>query len=990
MSADSVEEILGSDMKSEEDERSFSDDELSVWSEAEELFGNGDEIQGDEIQGDERLLDKNEFFIPNNNNLLFQNSEQEEIEEEEPLEIFMPNKQILLPFQEILNKKEPCFNVTNNEKVYFTHFPHNRLYEHYSLYLNYKTKNIYFNNMKITNQKDLIREIFCMFRGEESLLFKLKGIFKDEFYLIDNNICVSFLTKTTLLNFVNYFIKLASDIQRLYLKAYRGVQSIKGVMLQAYYHSIVNILSSIRKEIISLEKRNEKKEMIDCNIKELSLLSLKLLLFRIEIKVEILNNLDKQVDNILDSDLNLSDAISGIFNLLFQRLIERQYLTLHHNEEYELCYQIFLDMLQPYIKDIESWIFDGTLRDEYNEFVIQKNDRMDINENLSFWNEAYLERKAPIFLEDVIDKISIIGKSILLIRDIEQKYEISNYMNDSSYILETEKPSLLHIFNQTLKLENELEEKENQMGLFSEEDEIEEFQVVQKKVSPLVAITPLESNNPTVSNNNGFKPPILLKKRESTKSLLNDSISSIVTISSISNATTITFSPPPVGSIQYRSPPKKKRMLSLSSLNNSSKQVKEILPLYNLQSDIDLSLNSSFFKTDNSHEPSERIFELFKKKSLGDVLEGFSETKEERFLEKHSLLIENIVQHGLKQHIQQQYDRVSPYLCNLILQYCKLIDHLTALRAFFLMESGDIMDYFSRKMFELHDNYHSTRRLSTYDIKVALQESLKLGYDFPRQHSFTTNDFTNYYSCEVFKSLNLIERISIILDEKKLEQDNNFFDSISFTYDIDWPLNIIVTPNDFKIYNEVLIFNLKIKQAKQVLETMSLLRLGRNLTKAHQKFFHILMQLKHFIGTVQYYMMNRILHTLWNELCENILTATDLDQLIQYHSQYISKIKDRFLFKRAQFVKNQIVKVISLCLTLKERMDSFQQLQQEEEEQVTKEREEWFMKQLEDVENEFKKSLKMLLTILNSILMRGMHEHLEDLRSRLNFNNYYK
>lgn len=62
--------------------------------------------------------------------------------------------------------------------------------------------------------------------------------------------------------------------------------------------------------------------------------------------------------------------------------------------------------------------------------------------------------------------------------------------------------------------------------------------------------------------------------------------------------------------------------------------------------------------------------------------------------------VQVLLQKSLSVHILQQYKHVTSYLNDLLFKNCKLVDHLTALRAFYLAECGDIIHHFSTKIFQ--------------------------------------------------------------------------------------------------------------------------------------------------------------------------------------------------------------------------------------------------------------------------------------------------
>ncbi|KAF0982626.1 hypothetical protein FDP41_011556 [Naegleria fowleri] len=953
----------------EEYKKSFadskSDDELSDWSEGDEEENQFMEMKNQNEKQPFPIIE--DSFIPKNglsNNIsgLFGTLEENDGEKLQDNDDTKFNDEWLFgsgndhPPTECINNFHQSVPIAAEELYYslhfdpnklitvhvpFTHFPHQQLFEHYTIYKISQTPPL--GNYRVltpcnhmVKQHDLIREIFSMLRGHEGSIFNIN--YQGFFELSHPNISVSFISRTLLHTVLKFFIQISNDLESIHVKCIRNIHSVKSTILQSYYSTLLDIILEIRSDLSEMERQNQLGNMKD-KVQTLSLLSLRTLMFRTEQKVNILKKLDSQIDSIIDNVMSQRDAISDIVSCFYEKITHLQYLNIENTDEYDFVYRLLMSMLKSYLSIMDSWIYEGVIQDKFQEFMISKNDNLNIETPL-FWTEGFTQFKIPNIFSNIKDKIISIGKSIILMKDIEIKHEIT--LDTSSlgdYMLDKEKPSLYRFLETALERDsrNSIKGVENQL-------DVQTCEVSKIGASPK-ALTLLRSSSNLLKNSNIIED----SKTEELLSPISEAI--------------------PIGSIHFmRSPPKKKRMLSILETedlysNTISDPTEKADSKDNSFFQLTLGLQKSDTQTSN-------IFNLLKKKSLSEVIEfqHFSahQPSTSKILETP---IEINFEIGLFRNIKDQYSRIAPYLCNLIVYRSKLIDHLTAIRAIFLMEAGDIMDYLSTQLFHLSDRFFAFdfRGITAFDIQMILRDTLRLGVEYPRRYSFATNNSTSCYTTDVFSSLNLEEKISVTFDDANVKiEDGNFFDGLVFHFDLEWPLNIIISSEHVQNYNEVLIFNLKLKQAKQVLETMSLKTDAFvHRSNAYLKYYSLLNQLKHFVSAVQYYMMNRILHTLWNELCDNVLSSQDLDDLRNYHQDYMNKIKDRFLLKKAQFVKNHIFKVVQICVKLRAKLNNFKETQ----------REDIFLQELLEMEEEFKKSFKMLLTIINNILTRGVHEH---------------
>uniref|UniRef100_A0A453JS19 Gamma-tubulin complex component n=1 Tax=Aegilops tauschii subsp. strangulata TaxID=200361 RepID=A0A453JS19_AEGTS len=118
-------------------------------------------------------------------------------------------------------------------------------------------------------------------------------------------------------------------------------------------------------------------------------------------------------------------------------------------------------------------------------------------------------------------------------------------------------------------------------------------------------------------------------------------------------------------------------------------------------------------------------------------------------------------------------------------------------------------------------------------------------------------------------------------------------DALNFTYKVSWPLDLIANTEALKKYNKVMGFLLKVKRAKFVLdETRKWMWKGRCST-AHNFKQHLIVgqKLLHFVDAFHQYVMDRVYHSAWTELCDGMASATTLDEVMEVHEAYLSSIQ---------------------------------------------------------------------------------------------------
>ncbi|XP_053166233.1 gamma-tubulin complex component 5 isoform X2 [Hemicordylus capensis] len=299
----------------------------------------------------------------------------------------------------------------------------------------------------------------------------------------------------------------------------------------------------------------------------------------------------------------------------------------------------------------------------------------------------------------------------------------------------------------------------------------------------------------------------------------------------------------------------------------------------------------------------------------------------------------------------------------------RLVEYLQAMRNFFLLEAGDTMYDFYTSIFD------KIREKDTWQsepfLNVQLQEAV--GQRYPE------DSLRLSISCE-----------NIDLAKKKLPVHT--LDGLILSYKVPWPVDIVISVECQKIYNQVFLLLLQIKWAKYSLDVLRFHELVRAAEKPQNKgealleqepfpqfgsqlesikqqthrMFLLRMKLMHFVNSLHNYIMTRILHSTGLEFQHQVEEAKDLDQLIKIHYRYLSTIHDRCLLReKVSFVKEAIMKVLNLVLMFADRWQAGLGA--------------WKMESITKMESDFKNCHMFLVTVLNKAVCRGSFPHLESL-----------
>uniref|UniRef100_A0A8C7XWN2 Gamma-tubulin complex component n=1 Tax=Oryzias sinensis TaxID=183150 RepID=A0A8C7XWN2_9TELE len=379
------------------------------------------------------------------------------------------------------------------------------------------------------------------------------------------------------------------------------------------------------------------------------------------------------------------------------------------------------------------------------------------------------------------------------------------------------------------------------------------------------------------------------------------------------------------------------------------------------------SIISQHLEMDDMHDPLLAInfARLYLEQS--DFLERFS--GEDFIVDRSSQSVtcqsfELTLRSCLYPHIERRYIECCGNLMKTLKKDYKLLEYLQAMRNYFLLEAGDTM----------------------YDFYTAIFDKVQ------EKESWQQPSFLNVQLQEAVGQRNLEDssRLSVLLetlDHTKKKHPVNNLEVLTLSYKVPWPVDIVISSECQKIYNQVFLLLLQIKWAKYSLDTLRFsgksrdhslqpIRMQNTVSGAEEmnakeplnqqihRMCLLRVKLMHFVNSLHNYIMTRILHSTGLEFQHQVQEAKDLDQLIKIHYRYLATIHDRCLLReKVSFVKEAIMKVLNLVLIFSDRWQAGA----------------WKIESIDKMESDFKNCHMFLVTILNKAVCRGSFPHLESL-----------
>ncbi|CDP22210.1 unnamed protein product, partial [Coffea canephora] len=221
-----------------------------------------------------------------------------------------------------------------------------------------------------------------------------------------------------------------------------------------------------------------------------------------------------------------------------------------------------------------------------------------------------------------------------------------------------------------------------------------------------------------------------------------------------------------------------------------------------------------------------------------------------------------ILQECLIAYIKKQADYIGWIILSKLLYDWRLLDELEVLRAIYLLGSGDLLQHFLVVIFNKLDKGESLD--DDFELNTILQESIRSSAD---GSLLSTPDSL---VVSITKNSDLSEdeqhgasiQISTPRKSRLQTMGIDVLQSLNFTYKVSWPLELLANVEALKKYNQVMIFLLKVKRAKFVLDKARRWMWKDRSTATTTRKRHWLLEQKllHFVNAFHQYVMDRVMY----------------------------------------------------------------------------------------------------------------------------------
>eukprot|EP00249_Psilotum_nudum_P007651 c20720_g1_i2 orf=155-2389(-) len=348
------------------------------------------------------------------------------------------------------------------------------------------------------------------------------------------------------------------------------------------------------------------------------------------------------------------------------------------------------------------------------------------------------------------------------------------------------------------------------------------------------------------------------------------------------------------------------------------------------------------------------------------------------------------------------------HLWQLVVVHADLIGHLKALKDYFLLAKGDFFQCFleeSRLLMSLPPRLSSAEA----DLKVPFQQAAMK----------TISDDDKYFSRVSLRMPSLANAASAStyhgeISKQRSNAEGNLglstniygdsisgpsydgWDEIALEYSIDWPLQLLFTPEVLSKYCRVFQYLLRLKRIQLELEKswaeamhqdhadstshrrdVAASAVAKQRQQQRMPMWRVRHHMSYLITNLQFYIQVDVIESQWNLLDERVDASKDFTELVRFHQEYLSALISQS-FLDIGSVSRILDSIIKLCLQLCRLIE-----QQEGTPNPT---------ELEQISEEFNKKSNSLYTILRSSKLAGSQRapFLRQFLLRLNYNSFFE
>uniref|UniRef100_A0A182IJ56 Gamma-tubulin complex component 6 n=1 Tax=Anopheles atroparvus TaxID=41427 RepID=A0A182IJ56_ANOAO len=342
------------------------------------------------------------------------------------------------------------------------------------------------------------------------------------------------------------------------------------------------------------------------------------------------------------------------------------------------------------------------------------------------------------------------------------------------------------------------------------------------------------------------------------------------------------------------------------------------------------------------------------------------------------LTITRFLQYSLVIPLKAHMEIVNNEILKMYLYDLDILAHFESLRNYFLLMDGEFSAHICDSLFFQLESVRSPEELLNYQTLHSILDGA-------------------LYSSNAGKDRNA-DRISFIvcqIPEKFDFYTPNVFSMLNLSYRVEWPLNLILTPETIEQYTNVFKYLVKVRRVSYVLEDS--FQLLKEASKRHGKpLLHspqyarvqlIRHKLSHLVNALKNYITSSVLHASWESFRADLQDGTEtMDDLYRKHRAYVKRIIFLCLLnKRSVEFYNNIEQIFRVVLHFYRHLRSKDWRKGQGPQYYVHPRYE----QILDDERDFEKLIKYTIYLGHKMCDQGYQKEISEFLHLININGYY-
>lgn len=211
---------------------------------------------------------------------------------------------------------------------------------------------------------------------------------------------------------------------------------------------------------------------------------------------------------------------------------------------------------------------------------------------------------------------------------------------------------------------------------------------------------------------------------------------------------------------------------------------------------------------------------------------------------------------------------------------------------------------------------------------------------------------------------------------------SDIMDILRLSYNVEWPLNIIITPDMINSYGQIFQLLLRMENVSITLNK-SFMQLKQHRYLFQDFRFVQLQVIRHrmlnYITIIKTYIRNQIVVACWQEFQSDLKNnATCLDTLWNAHAKYINKLLSRaFLYKETLPIRNILLKTLDTITSFTHILQKKNLICAKSDEKLCVNSE--LFEEIKSTYDTFHHLLKLFTSIVSKLETKGYKYHLQEL-----------